>query len=421
MVYWVDNPTAVAVKPKKDLVHSAVAKWFNDQLGVTPTIPRAEWFNMIQSEMLSIADALGVKPDKLNDAQIGAALKLVLAKMVTVTSTLGDSKELAASQFLVNEVNKLALLGKEKADLVGIQANNNAAELSKKADKFVRYLIDEHINNAAEVGIYATSSAGITTTSNGYPENLNSTCVVRVSIRGGNDRLIQELFTESRYFTRVLDRRTPASPTWTEYFSNANAFPDKSGFLKNKNNSINAIISSNLLQKLSDSTTEVVSAKVVNDVNLKAVNAETIGLNADAKAINAQKKADQVPKPKAKNFVVGSDTTTYKLMTVDEVKALLNVPKIMTSSKNVNGWRLDHETGIIEQWGTANTNAQNDLVVTFPIPFPNKSFGVQALAWTGDKDINRNVILTSPVKKESFTAKVNNSSNTTFYWIAKGH
>lgn len=74
MVYWVDNQTAVAVRPKKDLVHSEVVRWFNDQLGVAPTIPRAEWFNMIQSELLSIATALGITPDKFDDGQIGQAL-----------------------------------------------------------------------------------------------------------------------------------------------------------------------------------------------------------------------------------------------------------------------------------------------------------------------------------------------------------
>ena len=106
------------------------------------TIVRASFLNSLMKsstattkEIETILTKNGIQPDdRVYDQLFKAIGKMITDGKVVLTDVLGTSKTLAASQFLVNEVNKLALLGKEKADLVGIQANNNAKEIEKRVE-----------------------------------------------------------------------------------------------------------------------------------------------------------------------------------------------------------------------------------------------------------------------------------------------
>lgn len=111
-----------------------------------------------------------------------------------------------------------------------------------------------------------------------------------------------------------------------------------------------------ILDALGDSRTAGASQRIVNEVNKlakaaqtaanqandKANTANTAAAIADKKAVAAQNtanaantKANQVPNPVVESFVIGNTSTSYKLMTVDQVKTLLSVP-ILTSALSDN-------------------------------------------------------------------------------------
>lgn len=133
MVYHVDNKTAPRVKPHKEPVFDEAVRWFTDQLGDTPTVPQADWFNMVQAELLGLAEVLGVTPDKLDDNQLGIALtkafEKVGADIPKVLDSLGEDRNNAASQRIVNVVNKLAKDAMQSA----LQANDKANQAKQEA------------------------------------------------------------------------------------------------------------------------------------------------------------------------------------------------------------------------------------------------------------------------------------------------
>lgn len=77
-MFHVDNNSAVPVMPAVKPVVSAVTSFFTEGgNGVPPTYPGPDWFNIIQSELLAVLAAAGITPDKANNAQLLAAMKLL--------------------------------------------------------------------------------------------------------------------------------------------------------------------------------------------------------------------------------------------------------------------------------------------------------------------------------------------------------
>lgn len=164
MVWWVDNKTAPLVKPRKSPVFSSEMRYFTDEIGKEPTVPQAEWFNMIQGEIVQMALSLGVMPDKLDDGQIGTALEKALAKITSdiselpkIIDALGDSKIDGASQRIVNVVNKLAqdahtALAK-KLDISKVKTVLNASTTDVPAMKVISDLRNEFLAKEAEVPV----------------------------------------------------------------------------------------------------------------------------------------------------------------------------------------------------------------------------------------------------------------------------
>lgn len=77
-MFHVDNNSAVPVMPAVKPVVSAATSYFTEGgNGVPPTYPGPDWFNIVQSELLAILAAAGFNPDKANNAQLLAAMKLL--------------------------------------------------------------------------------------------------------------------------------------------------------------------------------------------------------------------------------------------------------------------------------------------------------------------------------------------------------
>ena len=76
-MYHVDNPSTVTEMPEITAVQNATTQWFTDKEGGdgAPTYPGAEWFNIIQAELLAILDAAGISPDKADMTQLVQAIQ----------------------------------------------------------------------------------------------------------------------------------------------------------------------------------------------------------------------------------------------------------------------------------------------------------------------------------------------------------
>ena len=77
-MFHVDNSTTVLAKPPKNAVHNVVTQWFNDRIGSKPTTPQADWFNMMQSELLAVLVAAEITPNKMDDEQLIKAINVLI-------------------------------------------------------------------------------------------------------------------------------------------------------------------------------------------------------------------------------------------------------------------------------------------------------------------------------------------------------
>lgn len=86
MAYWIDTGTGTSTNPGATAVIDAVRQYAtNGGIGQQPTIPGAEWFNMVTDELLAVLDAAGIAPDKASHDQVISALNQIF-----VSSSGGD-------------------------------------------------------------------------------------------------------------------------------------------------------------------------------------------------------------------------------------------------------------------------------------------------------------------------------------------
>lgn len=101
------------------------------------TIVRANFLNSLMKsstattkEIQTVLSKNDIQPDdRVYDQLFKAISKMVTDKAISVTSTLGDSKELAASQYLANENNKAA----KNAQTAANNANDKANQAKQEA------------------------------------------------------------------------------------------------------------------------------------------------------------------------------------------------------------------------------------------------------------------------------------------------
>lgn len=81
MAYWIDTGTGTPTDPGTTAVIDAVRQYATEGgAGVSPTVPGAEWFNMMTDEVLAVLAEAGITPDKASHGQL---LEAILALVDT--------------------------------------------------------------------------------------------------------------------------------------------------------------------------------------------------------------------------------------------------------------------------------------------------------------------------------------------------
>lgn len=84
MAFWIDTGTGVSTDPGTTAVIDVVRQFAtNGGVGQQPTVPGAEWFNMITDELLSVVYAAGLAPDKSDHGQLLAAIEQLLSSSLS--------------------------------------------------------------------------------------------------------------------------------------------------------------------------------------------------------------------------------------------------------------------------------------------------------------------------------------------------
>uniref|UniRef100_UPI0035C77DC8 phage tail protein n=1 Tax=Serratia quinivorans TaxID=137545 RepID=UPI0035C77DC8 len=77
-MFHIDNDSSAAIMPKVHPPRFAQTRWFTEGgEGIEPTYPGADWFNIIQAEMLNVLTLAGIAPDKTKLDQFAQAIRLM--------------------------------------------------------------------------------------------------------------------------------------------------------------------------------------------------------------------------------------------------------------------------------------------------------------------------------------------------------
>ncbi|SHG64261.1 Phage Tail Collar Domain [Pantoea sesami] len=78
-MYWLDNNSGQKDMPEIPGINSPDIQWFHEGgAGRAPSYPGAHFFNMLQAELLGVADSAGIEPDKFKLNQLSQAIKKLI-------------------------------------------------------------------------------------------------------------------------------------------------------------------------------------------------------------------------------------------------------------------------------------------------------------------------------------------------------
>lgn len=99
-MYALDNNSGVVVMPevKNQQFQPNAPRWFTEGgNGIAPSYPGADWFNIVQAELLNILTDAGMTPDKGQFNQITQAIRAIVS--ASVKTSLNDKAPIASPIF----------------------------------------------------------------------------------------------------------------------------------------------------------------------------------------------------------------------------------------------------------------------------------------------------------------------------------
>lgn len=116
-MYHLDNESGVGTMPPISGVSSATPQWFTES---PPSYPGADWFNVVQSELLNVLKDAGISPEKGSLNQLSLSIRTIISSGYAtkeevgqkldkskVTNALINSRELVPTTALL--IDNLAL------------------------------------------------------------------------------------------------------------------------------------------------------------------------------------------------------------------------------------------------------------------------------------------------------------------------
>ena len=92
-MYALDNSSGVTTMPvvKNQQFQPNAPRWFTEGgNGVAPSYPGADWFNIVQAELLGVLTEAHITPDKNNLTQLAQAVKKIIMDNTTTFTALHD-------------------------------------------------------------------------------------------------------------------------------------------------------------------------------------------------------------------------------------------------------------------------------------------------------------------------------------------
>ncbi|WP_419057166.1 hypothetical protein [Kluyvera georgiana] len=116
-MFHLDNNSGVSAMPPVGAVQSSAPRWFTEGGGGTPaSYPGADWFNIIQAELINFLSAYGVALNKSDFNQLQKAIEEAIKQKATASSAL-----LAAIAALVTSADKMPYFtGKDKVSMADL-------------------------------------------------------------------------------------------------------------------------------------------------------------------------------------------------------------------------------------------------------------------------------------------------------------
>lgn len=118
-MFHLDNNSGVSAMPPVGTVQSSAPRWFTEGGGGTPaSYPGADWYNIIQAELLNFLSAYGIAPDKADFSQLRKAIEAAIKDKATAKSPL-----LTAIAALVTSADKVPYFnGKDTVAMTALTA-----------------------------------------------------------------------------------------------------------------------------------------------------------------------------------------------------------------------------------------------------------------------------------------------------------
>ncbi len=118
-MFHLDNNSGVSAMPPVGAVQSSAPRWYTEGGGGTPaSYPGADWYNIVQAELLNLLSSYGITPNKSDFNQLQKAIEEAIKQKATASSAL-----LTAIAALVTSADKMPYFtGKDKVamtDLTG--------------------------------------------------------------------------------------------------------------------------------------------------------------------------------------------------------------------------------------------------------------------------------------------------------------
>ncbi|MDL4164279.1 hypothetical protein QJ445_10685 [Salmonella enterica] len=403
-MFHLDNNSGVSAMPPVGTVQSSAPRWFTEGGGGTPaSYPGADWYNIIQAELLNFLSAYGIAPDKADLSQLQKAIEAAIKDKATAKSPL-----LTAIAALVTSADKMPYFnGKDTVAMTALTAfarevlaqTDAAGVLSKLGIidglDFTGDISAPNMRGSTSLTV-GDGTGGLT---NGGVDgagfdgnNLNIKSWNGIGFQCSSDKVIRAYISTKLGIIAASEYVYAGS---ANLYKNGDVYGDK----WSTGNGANWL--SLYLEQL--------DSQIRN--NLTSWTSNNFPTKADVSVALSGKPGRQY----IKEVGVYQNDKTKPFMLHDDNSGIFLAP-MSSVHLDANGWHRDASTGLITQWGSGNVPGSQQQRVNFPMAFPNTCATVIA------SDTGGGSIALSTMSKDNGGFTVRGASSTFgFNWFAMGY